>query len=183
MVAVDHRATSLERLPGASSGAANNGAMEFSRTPARPTGIRRLLFRAPILLYRAGLGGLLGSRFVLIKHIGRKTGLVRHTVVEVVGWDNDEVTVAAGFGPGSDWYRNLLAHPDTTIQIGPRKLAVNAERLPDPERGEAMLDYAHRHRRAALGLARFMGFTVDGSDADYRAMGIALHMLRFKPRA
>ncbi len=144
--------------------------------------MRRLLFRAPILLYRAGLGGVLGSRFVLIEHVGRRTGTVRQTVVEVVRRHNDEVTVAAGFGPGSDWYRNLLAQPDATIQIGPRKFVVTARRVPDAERSAAMLDYAHRHRRAARGLARFMGFSVDGSDADYAAMGRALHMLRFEPR-
>jgi deazaflavin-dependent oxidoreductase (nitroreductase family) len=156
--------------------------MEISRTPSTPSGVRRLLFRAPILLYRAGLGGLLGSRFVLIEHVGRRTGTVHNTVVEVVRRDNDEVTVAAGFGPGSDWYRNLLIHPDATIQIGSRRLPVTAQPVPESARAAAMLDYARRHRHAAPRLARFMGFTIDGTDADFEAVGRALHMLRFTPR-
>jgi hypothetical protein len=53
-----------------------------------PTGLSRLLWRAPIWLYRLGLGGLLGSHFVLLNHVGRKSGQPRQTVLEVV--DRDE---------------------------------------------------------------------------------------------
>ena len=45
------------------------------------TGLKRIMFRAPIFLYRIGLGGLLGKRFLLLNHIGRKT------VMEVVNHD------------------------------------------------------------------------------------------------
>lgn len=41
-----------------------------------PTGLSRILFRAPIWLYRRGLGWLLGKRFLLINHIGWKSGLL-----------------------------------------------------------------------------------------------------------
>jgi deazaflavin-dependent oxidoreductase (nitroreductase family) len=155
--------------------------MEFADPPPRPSGIRRALFRLPILLYSIGFGGLLGTRLVLINHIGRKTGLPRRAVVEVVDRDRETLTIAAGFGPGSDWYRNLLHRPRATIQIGRRRYGVTARRLPESECGAVMLDYARRHPRAALRLARFMGFVVDGSDDDYRAMGQALPMMRLEP--
>lgn len=157
--------------------------MEITQRPQRPAGIRRWAFRLPVLLYRAGLGGWLGSRFVLINHIGRKSGRALQTVVEVVARTGDAVTVAAGFGPGSDWYRNLLAHPDTTVQLGTHRIDVRAQRIGAQERADAMLDYAHRHPRAARKLTKFMGYTVDGGDADYRAVGRALHMVRFQPRS
>ncbi|MEV0271474.1 nitroreductase family deazaflavin-dependent oxidoreductase [Hamadaea sp. NPDC050747] len=157
--------------------------MEIKQRPRRPSGLRRWAFRLPILLYRLRLGAFLGSRFVLINHIGRKTGQPRQTVVEVVSRADNAVTVAAGFGPGSDWYRNLLVHPSTTIQLGSHHLAVQAHRIDADARAEAMLDYAHRHPGAARKLTKFMGYTVDGSDADYAAVGRALHMLRFQPGA
>jgi deazaflavin-dependent oxidoreductase (nitroreductase family) len=155
--------------------------MHFTGPPARPSGLRRALFRLPIMLYNAGLGGLLGSRFVLINHTGRMTGLPRRAVVEIVERDGEALTVAAGFGSGSDWYRNLLHRPRVTVQIGRRRYRVTASRLPESECGAVMLDYAHQHPRAALRLARFMGFVVDGSDEDYRAMGQALPMMRLAP--
>ncbi len=38
--------------------------------------------RAPIGPYRIGLGGLLGRRFLLLEHVGRRSGLPRHTVID-----------------------------------------------------------------------------------------------------
>lgn len=50
-----------------------------------PTGgVRRALLRAPVALYRAGLGGLLGSRLVLLTDTGRVSGEPRQEVLEVV---------------------------------------------------------------------------------------------------
>lgn len=88
-----------------------------------PTGWRRYLWRAPIHLYRVGLGPLMGKRFLLLNHIGRKTGLPRQAVVEIARYDPEANVyyVASGFGKKSDWYRNLQAHPDVTIQVGNKK--------------------------------------------------------------
>ena len=49
-----------------------------------PQGCSRLLFRAPVWLYRLGLGGLFGKRMLLLNHTGRKSGLPRQAVLEVV---------------------------------------------------------------------------------------------------
>lgn len=141
------------------------------------------MFRLPVYLYRWRLGLLLGGRFVLINHVGRKTGRPRQAVVEVVARDpgSGAVTVAAGFGAGSDWYRNLLAHPEVTIELGRRTIPVRAVTLTDSEAGEAMVDYARRHPRAARWLSRFLGFRVAGEESDYRALGRRLPMVRFEP--
>lgn len=152
--------------------------MDTGASPRKPTGLRRALLRAPILFYRFGQGRLLGSRFVLINHIGRRTGQPRQTVVEVVDRSARSLTVAAGFGPRSDWYRNLLAHPAASIVHAGRTTGVTATPLPAEQAAGAMLRYANRHPYAAHKLAQVMGYTVDGTDADYLAMGRHLHMLR-----
>lgn len=129
----------------------------------------RALLRAPIGLYRAGLGGLLGQRFLLLHHTGRKTGKPRRTVLEVVDRDRDTDTyyVAVGFGPGSDWFKNLLHTPAARIEVGSRELDVRAQPLSVQEGAELMCRYAREHPRAARSLAKFMGYEVDGSEADY----------------
>jgi deazaflavin-dependent oxidoreductase (nitroreductase family) len=151
-----------------------------------PTGLSRMFFRAPIWLYRWGLGWLLGQRFLLINHIGRVSGLPRQAVVEVMACDEerDAYCVGAGFGPKSQWYQNLLATPQVTIVVGKKTLAVTAVPLSPTESGAVILDYARRHPTAIKNLARMVGYDVDGSQVDYRALGERgiVPVIRFEPR-
>ncbi len=135
-----------------------------------PTGLSRLAFRLPIYLFRAGLGGLLGNRFLLLNHIGRKSGLPRQAVLEVVDYDQatDTYYVASGYGRSAQWFRNIQANPEVTIQVGRRKLAVTAKIFEPEESGEMMVQYAQRHPNAAKNLSRMIGYQVNGSMKGYR---------------
>jgi deazaflavin-dependent oxidoreductase (nitroreductase family) len=148
--------------------------MPKQRNNARPLkGIKRLLFRAPLWFYRLGLGNLLGRRFILLNHTGRKSGAARQAVLEVVDFDPPTNTyfVASGFGKASDWYQNIVHNPQVRVQVGRQSWAAVANPLPPEESGTMMADYARRHPAAAKQLMRLCGFEVDGTDADYRAVG------------
>ncbi|MDK1342366.1 nitroreductase family deazaflavin-dependent oxidoreductase [Streptomyces sp. 378] len=152
-----------------------------TRSPL-PTGWRRLAARAPLFLFRVGLGPVLGKRFLLLHHVGRRTGLDRHVVLEVVsreavppGW-----TVASGFGPGSDWYRNLRAQPKTVVQVGNRHHAVTARFLSPDDGARIMADYSRRHPRTARRLCAFMGLPADGSETSFRDAGRAIPFVRLE---
>ena len=138
-----------------------------------PTGWQRVLWRLPIKLYRYNLGWLLGKRFVLLNHIGRKSGLPRQAVLEVVDRDNPPgtLTIAAGFGKKAHWYQNLRANPDVTIQLGRCKMAVRAEVLSAEKSGAALLDYSRRHPKAIRRLASVIGYEMDGTDEDFLELG------------
>ena len=153
--------------------------------PAPPTGLRRLLFRAPIRLYRMRLGWLFGGRLLLLDHLGRVSGKPRQAVIEVVEHDRSDgsYVICSGFGPRADWYRNILSHPETTVRVGVRTRKVTASPLGEEEGAEYMARCAPRHPRTARKLARFMGFEVDGSVADYRAVGRQLPFVRLVPRS
>ncbi|MBE3142614.1 MAG: hypothetical protein IMZ61_01640 [Planctomycetes bacterium] len=43
-------------------------------TQSSPRGLLRLSLRLPILLYKAHLGWVLGDRFLMLTHTGRKSG-------------------------------------------------------------------------------------------------------------
>lgn len=154
------------------------------KQPSKPTGISRFFFRMPVWMYQHEMGWLLGKRFVMICHKGRRSGLSRQAVVEVVRHDQDadSYIVAVGFGEKTDWYQNLLAKPDASIQVGRRKIDIHARQLTPEEGGEELLDYARRHPALAKGLSRFMGIEVDGSDDDYRAAGEMLIFMELSPR-
>jgi deazaflavin-dependent oxidoreductase (nitroreductase family) len=159
--------------------------MEIVKQVRPPTGLSRLLFRLPIHLYRQGLGWLFGSRIMLVHHVGRVTGKRRQVVLEVVAHDANDgsYVVASGWGPGAAWYRNVLHAPDVTIQVGRRTIPVTGVPLPAEEGADVMARYASRHRLAAKYLLpRLMGYAVDGSEADFRAVGRHMPFIRFVPR-
>ena len=138
--------------------------------------LSRLAFRLPIWLYRLKLGWLLGGRFLLLNHTGRVSGQQRQVVLEVVKHDPGKRAyyVASGYGEKSDWYRNLMKDPQTTIQVGGARYQALAERLPEDAAEETILDYARRHPATLRELARFMGYRIDDTEADYRALGRVL---------
>ena len=149
-----------------------------------PAGLARILFRLPIGLYRAGLGWMFGDRFLLLNHLGRKSGLPRQAVLEVVDHDpqTDVYIIAVGFGETSQWYLNLLAQPEASIQVGRRKLDVTAQTLAPEEAGQVMVDFARRYPGEAK-LARLLGYEVDGSEADFRQMGEMMTLVALIPRS
>ncbi|WP_019633340.1 nitroreductase family deazaflavin-dependent oxidoreductase [Actinomadura atramentaria] len=120
---------------------------------ARALTTRRLV-RAPIPLYRAGLGFLLGTRTLLLEHRGRVSGARRFVVLEVVERPSRDVyVVAAGFGERAQWYRNILACPDVRVSCGPRRSApAAAEPLPPDESAAVLRRYAVERPRAWAGL-------------------------------
>jgi deazaflavin-dependent oxidoreductase (nitroreductase family) len=115
-----------------------------------PKGLLRLLLRAPVWLYRLGLGWLLGKRFILLTHIGRKTGRPRHTVLEVVRYEpsTGQVVVASAWGEKAHWFRNILAQPRVQVQHGRRRFAAMAHCLTPLEAERALAEYAAQHPTA-----------------------------------
>lgn len=110
----------------------------------------RWLVRAPIWVYRAGLGFIFGSRLLMLEHRGRTTGQRRFVVLEVVEHrTRDEYVVVAGFGRRAQWYRNVLADPAVRVSSGFRR-SVQATDLPmtDQESAAALHRYAQRHPAA-----------------------------------
>ncbi len=148
-----------------------------------PAGLMRLAFRFPIWFYRAGLGRLLGDRFLELTHTGRKTGLKRHTVLEVVRHDESTGVfyIAAGFGESSDWYRNIRADPHVEVRSGGRHIRAIAVPLGEQEAGDELLNYARRHPRAFKELVRFMGYRMDGTEADIHALGRYVRLFALTP--
>ncbi len=148
-----------------------------------PTGLNRLFYRFPILLFKIGLGGIMGKRALLLNHIGRKSGLARQAVLEVVHYEEKSKSyiINAGFGPKSDWYKNLMASPETSIQIGRNKKNIIAKEIPKQKGGNILLNFIKAHP-AEAGLFKMIGYEVDGTDEGWRKLGKELIFIRLCPR-
>jgi deazaflavin-dependent oxidoreductase (nitroreductase family) len=110
----------------------------------------RRLMRAPVWIYKARAGALFGSRFLMLEHIGRKSGATRHAVLEVVDHPaRDVYLVASGFGRKAQWFRNIEADPRVRVYVGshgPRP--ATARVLDQHEADRALAAYRGRHPRA-----------------------------------
>jgi deazaflavin-dependent oxidoreductase (nitroreductase family) len=94
--------------------------------------------RFMLFMWRLGLGSWInvwpevGGRIMVITHIGRKTGLRRHTPVNYALVD-DQIYCTAGFGSISDWYRNIMANPQVEVWLPDGWWAGVAEDVSDSE--------------------------------------------------
>lgn len=124
--------------------------------------VKRLLMRSPIQLYRFGLGWVLGGRFLLLEHLGRRSGEWRRTVLEVVETIDGVPTIVSGFGDRSQWCRNLEADGAVFYTSGRTRRPATAVRL-TPDQARPVFD---RYRRDHPRAARVLGGTIGVSLVD-----------------
>lgn len=138
----------------------------------RPSKALRFGLRLPIFLYRIKLGWLLGDRFLMLTHTGRKSGLPRQTIIEVVKHEKttDTYYVVSGWGEKSDWYQNIRKTPQVTIRSGGRKFQTTAEFIRVEKAIDIVNTYAREHPIAFNELSGlFLGEHMKpGSDAPER---------------
>ena len=107
----------------------------------------RYLSRAHAVTYRISRGRLGGNLRVgagfrkpaptlLLDHLGRKSGKRFSTPLLYMNDGRNVIVVAsaAGRDENPQWYRNVLAHPDTDVTIGAERRAITAHQADAAER-------------------------------------------------
>lgn len=146
----------------------------------------RYLFRAPVYLYRWHLGWLFGHRCLMLSHTGRRTGLRRHTVLEVVEYreKGPELIVANGFGPDCDWVRNIQANPNEEVTVGFQHFAASHRLLEEAEAIRVIRDYERRNRLIAplvrRGFSWLMRRPYRGTESDRREFVRQIPLIAFR---
>src|ERR1700751_4718405 len=144
---------------------------------ARPNAALRPVFRAPVYLYRWKCGWLLGHRFLLVTHVGRRTGQRRHPVLEVMEYrkEGPEAVVMSAFGRNADWLRNIEATSSPAVVIGSRRFIASYRFLDEEDAMRVVAGYEHRNRLITriirLVLSRLLGWRYDGSKSASRRFG------------
>lgn len=155
----------------------------------RPGPMLRRVLRAPATLERWHLGWLLGRRFLVLTHVGRRSGRRHRTVLEVVGTDpaTGEVMVMAGFGRASDWYRNLQVQEAIEVAVGRRRFRPVHRELGEQAAASVLAEYERRNRWMSpvvhRVLSALVGWPYDGSEEARRRLVRELPVVAFRPAA
>lgn len=159
--------------------------MEINNDPRKeaPTVILKLLFKLPILAYRSGMGFFMGKRFIYVEHVGRISGKIRRSVLEVIRYDDVEDTyfVASGYGRRSDWYKNIQKNSNVKIKVAFRKTNAEVLFLSNERTEEEIRDYAKRHPTAIKQLAKLIGYQLTGKEGELTELSKNWPVLAFTP--
>ena len=145
----------------------------YTRPPYQPKWILRLQV---FLLHR-----LKSSKFMVITTTGRKTGRQRSVPIDYIA-DGDTYLVF-NMGGHSNWYRNALANPQVTLELGGRKIRACAEPVPatTPQQLKQVLDAYSRERPGLFeGLYSYSAATPVDELMD---IGKYSMFMRFRPQA
>jgi deazaflavin-dependent oxidoreductase (nitroreductase family) len=112
---------------------------EFRGTEVKDESLpEEVRFNSKIIAEFRANGGKLGGPFegsdiLLLHHTGARSGRRRVSPLafQWVGTSLAVFATKAGAPDNPAWYYNLLAHPDTTVEVGPRTMRVHA-RLAQP---------------------------------------------------
>jgi deazaflavin-dependent oxidoreductase (nitroreductase family) len=127
--------------------------------------VRRVVFRAPLMLHRVGVRGferLLGMDWMLLTTTGRRTGRPHAVMVDVVG--HDAASGSYYFSPAdvrSDWVRNVRARPQVEASVRGRPFRARVEEVTGPEGARVMLRFIREHQRYARIVMWFVGLVAD----------------------
>jgi deazaflavin-dependent oxidoreductase (nitroreductase family) len=141
------------------------------------------VFRAPLPLYRAGLGWLMGHTFLVFVHVGRKTGTPHATAAMVLSRDRrtGEVVICSAWGPHTDWIRNLRAHPAVQVQIGRATFVPQQRFLTADEAFAVAATFRRDHPWRMQVLRRVLGWADLRSDAAVREFISTRPFVGFRP--
>lgn len=88
------------------------------------------------------------AAFADLEHVGRRSGIVRHTPVRAFR-TGDTVMIGLNFGRRSDWYQNITAAGACRMRLGGEQLALGAPALVPADRAAKdlprLFSFALRH--------------------------------------
>ena len=142
---------------------------------------------APNVVYRHGMGRVLGRRFLQLTHVGRKTGAEHTVVLEVLRYDRGtgEAVVISGFGESAQWLLNLRANGDARVSFGRAPRHAEIRVLDTDEAIDVLRSYEQRYGPLRPVLRRLLGplagFDYRGTDQDRRRLAGKLPLIALRP--
>jgi deazaflavin-dependent oxidoreductase (nitroreductase family) len=153
------------------------------RDSARPPAFMIPILKLPLFLYRTGLGWMFGHRFMLLTHIGRRSGKLRQTVLAVLRFDPETREIMAiSAWSASDWYKNILTTPALQVETGFTRYAPTQRFLAPEEIATLFEEYRHKHPIFSRIVCRIPGWRWDSSHEELLELAATLRGVAFLPK-
>lgn len=142
-------------------------------------GWQKLAFRAPMLLWRLGLGPVVGRLIMVITTTGNKSKLPRRNMAEYYTLNGKKYTVCA-YGPKAAWYKNIQADPRVTVQTAAGTESMRAVRVTDDAELHQIIELFEQ-RNALLTGWYLESLDIQPDKSDLLLKKDRLYLLRFDP--
>lgn len=141
------------------------------------------IFRLPLKAYQHNAGPALGRTFLAFTHAGRRTGLSHQAVAMVLrhAEASGEAVICAGWGPQTDWYRNLRAVPATQVQLGGRTFTPQQRFLTEEEAFDVAVQFRREHPRRMRLISTILGWGNLRDDGPLRELVRTHPFVAFRP--
>jgi deazaflavin-dependent oxidoreductase (nitroreductase family) len=118
---------------------------------------------------------------MLLKHKGRKTGVLRETVIEIIDQDKErgKIYAASGFGESSQWFKNICADNSVLLTIKNKEFPARARVLGSQGSEQVLKRYAMAHPGSIKGVAKLSGYKMDGSESDVTEFSRIIKIIEF----
>ncbi len=141
-------------------------------------GWRKRLFKAPLYLWRLGLGNFFGRWLAVLTTTGRVSGRPRHTVLEPIHIDGT-IYLLSAWGKQAHWYKNVSADPYVTLQTGAGAIRGIARRV--TEDAELIRLFWHMSKGNLFWEVYLEMWDISPTLPDLLAQKERLHILRIDP--
>lgn len=151
----------------------------------RPGRLALAVFRLPLLAYRHDVGPALGRTFLAFTHVGRRTGQPHQAVAMVLRYDEaiHEAVICAAWGPQTDWYRNLRAHPARNVQLASASFLPRQRFLGEQEAVDVLVGFRRAHPHRLRLFSAVLGWGDLREDAALRRFVAGHPLVAFRPAA
>jgi deazaflavin-dependent oxidoreductase (nitroreductase family) len=138
--------------------------------------------KMPLILYRLGLGWMLGKRFMLLTHVGRRSGKIYRSVLAVLHFDEKTREIlAVSPWSGSNWYRNIQATPALEVETGRTRYVPVQRNLSTEEIATLFIEYRRERPIFSRIVARIPGWKIDSSYDEFLELAQNLRGASFLP--
>ncbi len=139
--------------------------------------------KMPLIFYRLGLGWVFGKRFMLLTHVGRRSGKVYRTVLVALRFDETTHEIlAVSPWSASNWYRNIQAAPALEVEMGRVRYAPKQRAASPEEITAAFIEFRRQHPLFSRMVARIPGWKINSSYEELLDLARTLRGVVFQPK-